>query len=86
MTDNKQFNVRLPDYTRRQLDKLAAEHGLTITQIFILAVDQLHTHLFPNENWMVELTPAEKSLLAAKEETESQPDGVLPADYWKPID
>lgn len=36
-----QFNARLPQLTRSQIDELSEVHGLTKTQVVIVAVDRL---------------------------------------------
>ncbi len=36
-----QFNARLPQLTHEQINALAAVHGLTKTQVIIIAVDRL---------------------------------------------
>ena len=36
----KQFNVRLPQNTQEQIEKLRATYG-TVTQVLILAIDRL---------------------------------------------
>ena len=41
----KQINTRLPELTQSQLSDIAEIHGLTITQIMIIAIDRLHTQL-----------------------------------------
>ena len=38
---SQQFNVRLPELTRQQITQLSETHGLTKTQVIILAVDRL---------------------------------------------
>jgi hypothetical protein len=38
---SSQFNARLPQLTHNQINKLVADHGLTKTQIIIVAVDRL---------------------------------------------
>lgn len=38
---SQQFNVRLPDLTHHQINQLSETHGLTKTQVIILAVDRL---------------------------------------------
>lgn len=40
-----QFNARLPQLTHKQINELAREHGLTKTQVIILAVDRLQREL-----------------------------------------
>lgn len=37
---SKQFNTRLPELTHEQIDALSQAHGLTKTQVVILAVDR----------------------------------------------
>ena len=37
---SKQFNTRLPELTHEQIDALSQTHGLTKTQVIILAVDR----------------------------------------------
>jgi hypothetical protein len=41
----QQFNVRLPELTRTQIAQISDRHGLTKTQVIILAVDRLTTAL-----------------------------------------
>lgn len=44
MSTNKsssQFNARLPQLTHNQINELSEVHGLTKTQVVILAVDRL---------------------------------------------
>ena len=38
---SQQFNVRLPELTHQQIAQLSETHGLTKTQVIILAVDRL---------------------------------------------
>ena len=38
---SQQFNIRLPELTHQQITKLSETHGLTKTQVIILAVDRL---------------------------------------------
>lgn len=38
----KQYNVRLPEHTQRQLAELIQVLGMTQTQILVLAIDRLH--------------------------------------------
>ena len=38
---SQQVNVRLPKLTRDQIDELSQTHGLTKTQVVILAIDRL---------------------------------------------
>jgi hypothetical protein len=38
---SSQFNARLPKLTHNQISNLAAVHGLTKTQVIIVAVDRL---------------------------------------------
>jgi hypothetical protein len=38
---SQQFNVRLPELTHHQITQLSETHGLTKTQVIILAVDRL---------------------------------------------
>lgn len=40
-----QFNTRLPELTTNQIDDIAEIHGLTKTQIIIIAIDRLHQQL-----------------------------------------
>lgn len=42
---SSQFNARLPQLTHEQINELAREHGLTKTQVIILAVDRLQREL-----------------------------------------
>lgn len=37
----QQFNVRLPEMTHNQITQITEAHGLTKTQVIILAVDRL---------------------------------------------
>jgi predicted DNA-binding protein len=37
---SKQFNARLPELTHEQIDSLSETHGLTKTQVVILAIDR----------------------------------------------
>jgi hypothetical protein len=41
LKNSSQFNARLPKLTHTQINKLADEHGLTKTQVIIVAVDRL---------------------------------------------
>lgn len=41
----RQFNIRLPEITHNQIAQISEIHGLTITQVIILAVDRLLTAL-----------------------------------------
>ncbi len=38
---SQQFNVRLPEITHNQIAQISDLHGLTKTQVIILAVDRL---------------------------------------------
>ena len=38
---SRQFNARLPQLAHDQINALAREHGLTKTQVIIIAVDRL---------------------------------------------
>ena len=38
---SQQFNIRLPKYSHDQINDLSQTHGLTKTQVVILAVDRL---------------------------------------------
>ena len=38
---SQQFNIRLPSLTHEQINELSQTHGLTKTQVIILAVDRL---------------------------------------------
>ena len=38
---SSQFNARLPQITHNQINNLVAAHGLTKTQVIIVAVDRL---------------------------------------------
>ena len=38
---SQQFNVRLPEITHNQIAQISETHGLTKTQVIILAVDRL---------------------------------------------
>lgn len=42
---SSQFNARLPQLTHMQINDLAVAHGLTKTQVIILAVDRLSRDL-----------------------------------------
>ena len=42
---SSQFNARLPQLTHTQINNLAAVHGLTKTQVIIVAVDRLAREL-----------------------------------------
>jgi hypothetical protein len=42
---SSQFNARLPLLTHNQINKLAEVHGLTKTQVIIVAVDRLAREL-----------------------------------------
>ena len=42
---SNQFNARLPQLTHDQIDELVQDHGLTKTQVIILAVDRLTREL-----------------------------------------
>lgn len=42
MVDTKQVNVRLPQRTQEQIRKLKVLTGMTITQIMVLAIEQLY--------------------------------------------
>lgn len=39
--NSNQFNVRLPQLTHDQINKVVHDHGLTKTQVIIVAVDRL---------------------------------------------
>mgnify|MGYP005860497503 CR=1 FL=1 len=41
----KQFNVRLPDLTQKQLDELTLATGMTTTQVVILAIERTYRQL-----------------------------------------
>lgn len=41
----RQFNIRLPELSHNQITYICEEHGLTKTQVIILAVDRLATAL-----------------------------------------
>lgn len=41
MAKSNQFNVRLPSITHQQIDEAVKLHGLTKTQVIIVAVDRL---------------------------------------------
>lgn len=43
-----QFNARLPQLTHSQINKLVTAHGLTKTQVIIIAVDRLSRDLDAN--------------------------------------
>jgi len=45
--NREQFNVRLPGMTIEQIDLIAETHGLTKTQIVILAIDRLAHQVNP---------------------------------------
>jgi hypothetical protein len=42
---SQQFNVRLPEMTHNQIAQISELHGLTKTQVIILAVDRLTSAL-----------------------------------------
>jgi hypothetical protein len=42
---SQQFNIRLPEITHSQIAQISEVHGLTKTQVIILAVDRLSTAL-----------------------------------------
>jgi hypothetical protein len=42
---SRQFNIRLPQITHNQIAQISEIHGLTKTQVIILAVDQLSAAL-----------------------------------------
>ena len=42
---SQQFNVRLPEITHNQIAQISEMHGLTKTQVVILAVDRLTSAL-----------------------------------------
>ncbi len=42
---SQQFNVRLPEITHNQIAQISETHGLTKTQVIILAVDRLTSAL-----------------------------------------
>ena len=48
----KQFNVRLPDHSQKQLDEMLTATGMTVTQIIIMLIDRGHRQI-------VEPTPEE---------------------------
>lgn len=39
--NSSQFNARLPQLTHEQINSLALDHGMTKTQVIIIAVDRL---------------------------------------------
>ena len=41
----QQFNIRMPEITHNQIAQISEIHGLTKTQVIILAVDRLSTAL-----------------------------------------
>jgi Asp-tRNA(Asn)/Glu-tRNA(Gln) amidotransferase B subunit len=57
---SQQFNVRLPELTHQQITQLNETHGLTKTQVIILAVDRL-TNALVDQN-----TEAQKDLRRLK--------------------
>ena len=57
---SQQFNVRLPELTHQQIAQLSDTHGLTKTQVIILAVDRL-TNALVDQN-----TEAQKDLRRLK--------------------
>ena len=57
---SQQFNIRLPELTHQQITKLSETHGLTKTQVIILAVDRL-TNALVDQN-----TEAQKDLRRLK--------------------
>lgn len=42
---SQQFNIRLPEITHNQIAQMSEVHGLTKTQVIILAVDRLSAAL-----------------------------------------
>jgi hypothetical protein len=42
---SQQFNIRMPEITHNQIAEVSEVHGLTKTQVVILAVDRLSTSL-----------------------------------------
>lgn len=46
---SQQFNARLPKLTHEQIEDLCEAHGLTKTQVIILAVDRLARQLGAEE-------------------------------------
>jgi hypothetical protein len=57
---SQQFNVRLPELTHSQIAQIGETHGLTKTQVIILAVDRLATALIGQDQ------PAHKDLRRLK--------------------
>lgn len=47
MPPKSQFNVRLPDYTIEQIERLQQTYGLTQVQVVILAVDRFISAVNP---------------------------------------
>lgn len=43
MGDKKQYNVRLPEMTLRQIEELRQKTGMTQVQILMLAIEKLHS-------------------------------------------
>lgn len=41
MPDTKQVNTRLPALTLAQIEALAAQSGMTVTQVIIVAIDRM---------------------------------------------
>ena len=57
---SNQFNTRLPQLTHQQINGLSRDHGLTKTQVIIVAVDRLSREL------TVESTEASKDVRRLK--------------------
>lgn len=47
----QQFNVRLPEMTHNQITQITEAHGLTKTQVIILAVDRLSRALMDQDEF-----------------------------------
>lgn len=58
---SKQFNVRIPELTERQLDDLTGGFGLTKTQVVLIAITMLHSHTFPDKDWKQSIQELRKS-------------------------
>ena len=41
----KQFNVRLPDYSRNQLEEILTTTGMTIAQAMVMLIDRGHREI-----------------------------------------
>lgn len=47
---SQQFNIRLPKLCHEQINEISDQHGLTKTQVIILAVDRLARSLREESN------------------------------------